>query len=394
MPISIPRGAGVALSAERIHVEFDIGVDRGIALAFLTMATPLEVNAIRRRRQPSVAIGVFFTLAVFVAGLLWAKWMPYLAKAVRAQRTHHWSASSILGIGGVHAGDRPTWHAATTFFHAYTSSIWPALVVALLISASVQALMPRPWLPYVFNRRGPVSSALVGGVASMPSMMCTCCAAPVAVTLRRNGVSAPAAVAYWLGNPLLNPAVLVFLIFVAPWQWTLTRMLVGVVTVVGAAALVGLVTRARGSAAPTTPISAPGDDESAARPRRFVRALLYLSLFLLPEYAILVLLVGSVRGWLLTLGQPAHHGLLIVVLVAIAGTLMVIPTAGEIPVLQGLALLGVSAGTLGALLITLPAVSIPGAAMVARSFGWKATAVTTAVVMAAGLLGAGVLSVL
>jgi uncharacterized protein len=392
MPIPIPGGAGVALSAERIHVEFDIGVDHGFALAFLTMATPLEVNAIRGRRQPKVAVGVFFALAVFLAGLLWAKWAPYLAKAVRAQHTHHWSASSILGVGGVHAGDRPTWGAATTFFHAYVSSIWPALVVALLISASIQALLPRTWLPLVFNRRGPVSSGLVGGVASMPSMMCTCCAAPVAVTLRRNGVTAPAAVAYWLGNPLLNPAVLVFLFFVAPWQWTLTRMLVGIVTVVGAAALVGLVTRAQDTTSPTAAIAAP--DESVARPLLFVRALLYLSLILLPEYAILVLLVGAVRGWLLTLGQPAHHGLLIVVLVAIVGTLVVIPTAGEIPILQGLALLGVSAGTLGALLITLPAVSIPGAAMVARSFGWKATAVTTVAVMAAGLLGAGVLSVL
>jgi hypothetical protein len=358
------------------------------------MATPLKVNTIRIWRQPDAAIGVLFTLAVFVAGLLWAKWMPYLAKAVRAHRTHHWSASSILGAGGVHAGDRPTWHAATTFFHAYVSSIWPALVVALLISASVQALMPRSWLPHVFNRRGPVSSAVVGGVASMPSMMCTCCAAPVAVTLRRNGVTAPGAVAYWLGNPLLNPAVLVFLLFVAPWQWTLTRIPVSVVTVVGAAALVGRITRAHGGASQTAASTAPAEEESAAKPRRFVRALLYLSLTLLPEYAILLLLVGAVRGWLLILGQPAHHGLLIVVLAAIVGTLMVIPTAGEIPVLQGLALLGVSSGTLGALLITLPAVSIPGAAMVARCFGWKVTAVTTVVVFVAGLLGAGVLSVL
>ena len=358
------------------------------------MAMPLKIKTIRIWRQPDVAIGVIFTLAVFVAGLLWAKWMPYLAKALRAQRTHHWSAPSILGVGGVHAGDRPTWHAATTFFHAYVSSIWPALVVALLISASVQALMPRAWLPHVFNRGVVVASALVGGVASMPSMMCTCCAAPVAVTLRRNGVTVPAAVAYWLGNPLLNPAVLVFLFFVAPWQWTLTRMLVGFATVVGAAALVGLVTRAPGGDSTTSAIAAAGDERSAARPRRFVRALLYLSLVLLPEYAILVLLVGAVRGWLLTLGQPAHHGLLIVVLAAIVGTLMVIPTAGEIPVLQGLALLGVSAGTLGALLITLPAFSIPGAAMVARSFGWRATAVTAVAVMAAGLLGASVLSVL
>ena len=214
------------------------------------MAAPLRVNAIRIPGRAGVAIGVGVTLAMFVAGLLWAKWMPYSAKALKAQRTHHWSGSSILTVGGVRAGDAPTWHAATTFFHAYFLSIWQALLVALLISASVQAMLPRSWLPRVLNRRRVISSALAGGVASMPSMMCTCCAAPVAVTLRRNGVTRVAAIAYWLGNPLLNPAVLVFLLFVAPWQWTLTRMVVGIAAVVGVAVAVGLVTRTRGTGQP------------------------------------------------------------------------------------------------------------------------------------------------
>lgn len=360
---------------------------------------PLKGNAIHADPRGNVAIGVFIALTLFVAGLLWAKWLPYAGKAAGAHRTHHWSGSSVLTVGGVHTGDRPTWHAAATFFHAYVSSIWPALVVALLISASVQALIPRPWLPRVLNRHGRLSSALAGGVAGMPSMMCTCCAAPVAVTLRRNGVTPAAAIAYWLGNPLLNPAVLVFLLFVAPWQWSLTRLVVGTATVLSVGAAVGWLSRPSGRG-PTPPraMAPPADDESAGRPRRFVRALLWLMLFLLPEYAVLVLTVGAFRGFLLTLGQPAHRGLLLglllVAVVAIAGTLMVIPTAGEIPILQGLALLGASSGTIGALLITLPAVSVPGAAMVARSFGWKATAAATGVVVVAGLLGAAVLSLL
>lgn len=355
------------------------------------MAASLGVNAIRGRDRTGVAIGVALTLGVFVAGLLWAKWMPYTAKALRAQRTHHWSGSNILAVGGVRAGDGPTWHAATTFFHAYFLSIWQALLAALLISASIQALMPPSWLPRLLNRRGVISSALAGGAAGMPSMMCTCCAAPVAVTLRRNGVGRVAAIAYWLGNPLLNPAVLVFLLFVAPWQWALTRAVVGIAAVVGVGAAVALVTRA-GQPAPD-PVG--GDGRRPAAPaRRFVRALLRLALILLPEYAVIVLVLGAFRGWVLGLGRLPHGGLLIVVLAAVVGTLVVIPTAGEIPVLQGLVLLGVSSGTLGALLITLPAVSVPGAVMVARSFGWKAVAAASVVVIGAGLAGAIVLSAL
>jgi uncharacterized protein len=356
------------------------------------MSEPAQLSGPMPGRA-GITIGVLLAAAVFVIGLVWAKWTPYLSKALTAQRTHHWSGSSILAVGGVRAGDGPTWHAATTFCHAYFLSIWPALVVALLISASVQALVPRSWLPRLLNRRRLISSGLAGGVASMPSMMCTCCAAPVAVTLRRNGVTRAAAIAYWLGNPLLNPAVLVFLFFVAPWQWTLTRAVVGIATVIGVAVAVGLVS-GRQPVDPPLPaaITAPsGDSPTAAS--RFVSALVCLCLILLPEYALMVLVVGACRGWLLTLVQPAHHGLLIVVIAAIIGTLLVIPTAGEIPILQGLALLGVSSGTLGALLITLPAISIPGVAMVVRSFGWKAVASATVVVIGGGVLGAAMLTV-
>lgn len=66
-------------------------------------------------------------------------------------------------------------------------------------------------------------------------MMCTCCTAPVASALRRRGARTAGVVAYWLGNPLLNPAVLVFLALVAPWQWVATRLVVGVLLVVGGA---------------------------------------------------------------------------------------------------------------------------------------------------------------
>lgn len=345
-------------------------------------------------RRGAVTAGLFFTAAVFVIGLSWAKWVPYVRKAFAAAGSHHWSGSNVLGIGGVRAGDAPSWHAATTFFQTYVAAIGTALLVALLLSACVQGLVPHSWLPRLLNRRHVVSSAMSGGMASLPSMMCACCSAPVAVTLRSGGVNVAAAVAYWLGNPMLNPAVLVFLACVAPWQWTATRVLVGIATVVGGAALVALV--AKRDVAPLPPkLDAAAIQDALEEPPaavRFVKALLRLCFILIPEYLVMVLVIGAGRGWLLSMTEPTHRGLLVVVLAAVLGTLVVIPTAGEIPILQGLALLGVSSGVLGALLITLPVVSLPGIAMVARSFGWRATCATAAVAMAAGLLGAAFLS--
>ena len=352
------------------------------------MTAPLSVKTIGERNRVALAAGAAVTAAVFVLGLLWAKWTPYARKAATLFRTHRWPGSDILAVGGVHVGDRPSWHAATTFFHAYLASVWQALLVALLISASVQALTPRAWMQRALNRRGPQRSALAGGAAGMPSMMCTCCAAPVAVTLRRNGVNAAGATAFWLANPLLNPAVLIFLVCVAPWRWALTRSVVGLAAVVGIAASVELASRSR----QVTTGGGRLDHDSRGAVRNWVRAMLWMGVFLLPEYAVLVLLLGACRGWLLGLMRLPHHGFLVVVIAAVVGTLVVIPTAGEIAILQTLALLGVSSATLGALLVTLPAISIPGAAMVGRSLGWRAVAVAVVGMIGMGLLSAAVMA--
>ncbi|MGI8847254.1 MAG: hypothetical protein ACR2GX_03170 [Candidatus Dormibacteria bacterium] len=83
----------------------------------------------------------------------------------------------------------------------------------------------------------------------------------------------------------------------------------------------------------------------------------------------MLLLLGGLRGWLFPVSHGlATWGLLAVLLVAVVGTLFVIPTAAETPIIQGLLAAGVGLGAAGALLITLPAISLPSIAMVARSF--------------------------
>jgi uncharacterized protein len=355
----------------------------------------------RTVRAATVA-GVLVAVVVFVVVLLWAKWLPYAARVSSLHANGTWSGASVLGVGGVKPGDAPSWKAATSFTGAYIQAVWKALVAALLISAALQSLVPRTWLLRVLNRRGRVASALAGGLCSTPSMMCTCCTAPVAVTLRRSGVSTAAAVAYWLGNPLLNPAVLAFLLFVAPWQWTVTRLVVGLLVVVGGAALVTWLVEGRRDAGMADTAKLTGEDEPEplgtewlrSAPARFGRALLRLSIVLVPEYVLVVMLIGAFRGWLFPIGATLGSGLLVVVIAAVTGTLLVIPTAGEIPILQGLAIAGIGAGPIGALLITLPAVSLPGIAMVGRALGWRTTAATAVMVAGGGLLAAGLLIVL
>ena len=270
----------------------------------------------------------------------------------------------------------------------------------MLLAASVEAFLPRRRLLSMFQRhRGPAVSTVAGGALAMPSMMCTCCAAPVAATIRQRGVPLRSALAFWLGNPVLNPVVLVFMAVVLPWQFVTVRVITGVVLVFGVTMLIGRLARARQPI--TDPAVQPEADSRALdapisvrdAARRFVRTLVRLSAVLLPEYLIIVLLLGGLRGWLFPTGA-AEWGLLAVLLFAVVGTLFVIPTAGEIPIIQGLVLAGVGLGPVGALILTLPALSLPSMLMIRRTFPARVIAATGVSVAVLGLLGAGLLALL
>jgi uncharacterized protein len=272
--------------------------------------------------------------------------------------------------------------------------VLPAVVAGLVIAAGVQAFLPRAWLLGMLDRSTHGRSSIAGGLMALPSLMCTCCTAPIAATLRRRGAPLSATLAYWTGNPLLNPAVLVFLALVAPWQWVATRVLVGALVVFVATALVARLA-APAHEQPATERPAARGFRLDAAPLGFARALVRLAVTLLPEYLIVVFLLGLFRGWLFPLGTPATHWWLLGTLLAAGlGTLVVIPTAGEIPILQALAAAGVGAGPVGALLITLPAISLVSMTMVARALSVKVTAMMAVAVAICGLLAGAMLSLL
>ena len=348
-------------------------------------------------RAAMVVAGVLFAL-IAVAGVTWAKWYPYAGKLGKLWGTRAWSGSSILSTGKVPAKTAPSWHGAWSFTVAYGEDIWVALLAAAVIAAAMEALIPRQRVAALLTRRSTLGGTLVGGLVAIPAMMCTCCSAPLTVTLRRNGVPTASALGFWLGNPVLNPAVLAFLALVAPWQWVVTRIVVGVVLVLAVPFVVTRLTGRPGggaelSPAPSADVSEPFDLRAA--PVRFTKAIVRLGLTLVPEYFAVVLLIGAFRGWLMPLGADTlHWGFLAVLVAAVAGVLIVIPTAGEIPVLLGLVAVGVSPAALGALLITLPAISLPSMAMVGRTLTWRVVALTALAVAVFGLLGGGLLSAL
>ncbi|WP_210651092.1 permease [Nocardioides sp. SYSU D00065] len=348
----------------------------------------MSLGALAARRPTRAGIaGLLALTVVFTVGFAWSKWVPYWDRTLALDAVPAWPSPPIFDA----AGDVPSLRGTWDFTVAYLDAVWRAVLVGLLVAAAVDALVPRGWVTRVLNRRSPVGQAAAGGAASLPSMMCSCCTAPVAVSLRRSGVSTSAALAYWVGNPLLNPAVLVFLAFVLPAEYVATRFLVGLAVVVGASAVIGrpLDRRAGGAVVAAPPVEEPAG--LGELPARYVRSLARFVLVLVPEYVALVFVLGLISPWLTDFADvEAALGVAAVLVVAALGTLLVIPTGGEIPVVAALLAVGAGAGTTGALLVTLPALSVPSVVMVGRAMGWRATwAMTAAVVLggvAAGLL--------
>jgi uncharacterized membrane protein YraQ (UPF0718 family) len=158
--------------------------------------------------------------------------------------------------------------------------------------------------------------------------------------------------------------------FVLGWGWALFRVMFGIAMVLGIAYLAERYagTSDSGSLSQTLAIEADASTDNILL--RWMREFMMLGIRLLPEYLILVLLLGAARAWLFPVFS-ADDSMIWIVAMAIAGTLFVIPTAGEVPIVQAMLALGMGAGPAAALIMTLPAISLPSLAMLGSVFSLR-----------------------
>lgn len=328
----------------------------------MATTSPVAPTSSAPRRDALIGIGLLLLIAVI--GLFIVKWQPYYLRAFTAANNHSIGASIVTGTAAAPPEASP--QAAWDYSRAYFLAIWQAMVLGLLLAATIESSVPRDLLVRWLGG-GTGRTSLLGGVLSLPGMMCTCCTAPVAVGLRRSGAAPGAATAFFLGNPTLNPAVLVFMVFTLGWQWALLRLVLGVVLVFGAA---WAAMRIGGRLVGQTPAEAqPAPLPTGPWLLRWLRSLARLIVQLVPEYIVIVGLLGFARAYLFPAAGPdLGNSLLVMIGLAIAGTLFVIPTAGEIPIIQTMLGFGMGAGPAGVLLLTLAPVSLPSLVMVGRAF--------------------------
>lgn len=348
------------------------------------------------RRVPSPVVGIAVFLLIAVVGLFYVKWSPYYTRAFTAANTHSIGNSILMGTAA--SAPEPSLDAALGYALAYGKAIWQAMVLGLLLGSAVQALVPPRWVAQALGGVG-FRSVAVGGLSSLPAMMCTCCAAPVVAGLRARQASPGGALAFWLGNTVLNPATLIFMGFVLGWHWAGLRLALGIPMVFGLGYLINrMITPAQAKAEQArldllVDEVAPEQDGFSYWQGAFIRwgrILGRITLRLVPEYLVLVLLLGAARAWLFPHISPdIGNELVWIVALAVAGMLFVIPTAGEVPIIQAMLALGMGVGPAGALLMTLPPISLPSLAMLARSFSKRELATVIVAVVGFGVLGGG-----
>ena len=329
-------------------------------------------------------------LLVACIGLYYVKWSPYYLKAFAAADSHSIGASILNDEQSAPVA------AALAYAKVYFLAIWKAAVLAVILGSLLQVLIPRDWLLRLFGRAG-FGSTLRGGLFALPGMMCSCCAAPVAAGMRRQNVSVGAALAFWIANPVLNPATLVFMGFVLGWGFSALRLVVGIVLVLGVSLVAQRISRPE--QVPPAALAAVADASGAdAQPflSRWGRTLWQLFWSTIPIYVLAVLLLGAARVWLFPHVDGAMaNSIWWLIPLAIVGTLFVIPTAAEIPIVQTMMALGMGTGPAVALLMTLPSISLPSLLMLRKDFDTRVlvtVAVLTVVIgILSGLIGAALL---
>lgn len=332
----------------------------------------------RLHKRTLVYALIFIVIAV--VGLTYVKWVPYFHKANLAAETHSIGSSILAPVTGF------SWGNALSYALTYFNSVWKAAILGILLGSLLQVLIPTNWLLKVLGKTN-FGSTCAAGLASLPGMMCTCCAAPIAVGMRKKNASVGASLAFWLGNPVLNPATLVFMTFVLSWKFTLLRIIVGIILVFGIGYLANRFVPKVENNDIDKLIESAEQEETETFLKRWLKAMGTMTLYIIPAYILSVFLLGAAQAFLFPqFSEGTSKGIIAIIIFAITGMLFVIPTAAEIPIIQAFMSLGLGGGPAAALLVTLPAVSLPSLIMVGKVFPKKVLFFVAGSVVLLGIL--------
>ncbi len=260
----------------------------------------------------------------------------------------------------------------------YLALVWHATLLALLWAGLGAVALPL-YVGRLISPRGSSGfRSLMGGVAyAVPQPFCSCCAAPIAATIYKQGGPLVSSVAFLLSSPTLNITSLILAATLLPLPFATLRIAGGGLLVFSAAYMVatfagrpplegasahpcgitGFVTRVFNRYATLFQFEPKGG--VVRSPAELIRSWL-LSTWSIAKVVIPILAVGGVVAGIIVTFVPAvfRNDVAGILLASGLGTIFMIATWTEIPVAAILAAQGLT-GPAAALLMTLPVVSLP-----------------------------------
>jgi uncharacterized membrane protein YraQ (UPF0718 family) len=248
----------------------------------------------------------------------------------------------------------------------YFLVIGPALVFGILISGAARVLIsPLRWTQVLGS--GYLRPQLVAGIAGVPLMLCSCCAAPIFSTMYERSARLGPSLATTLAAPSLNPAALILTFMLFDSRIAITRLAIAILAVFLTATAVDRLFRTRLSACPI-------DYEESEQPTliALLRSWLRVALRTVPLIIVGVLISMLVARWLPAGVFVSGWGkMAAVVAVALLAVPLAMPTFFEIPLALILLSAGAPPAAAAAMLIAGPAINLPSLLTIGRATNWK-----------------------
>ena len=127
-----------------------------------------QVVAAATSRRNEYLRGFGLLAIIAVAGLFYVKWSPYWARSFAVAASHTLGASIVQGAAEVPPA--PGWDSALSYALDYTNRIWMAMVLGLVMAATIETLVPHDWIARVVGKTSLRNSTL-GAALALPGMM-------------------------------------------------------------------------------------------------------------------------------------------------------------------------------------------------------------------------------
>lgn len=342
------------------------------------------------RSKPQTWLAPALAAVVLIALFIWL-WQFRLAALFR-----HQVAGQVVSRAPLVAVDgAPVWLVPIYTTINYLNTTWETTLAALLIAGTLQTFLHAPLLRLLKTQTG--WRAYFAGVAfGIPNLLCTCCAAPLFAGLYKKGTPLGTALATFITAPSLNLFVLILALVLLPFPLAVARIVLGL-----AAALLVPYMAARLSRAGPPPTAAPEDEIERAEwqvlAQSWVRNTWELARLAIPLLILGYFVIGifQILVPLKTVAPLFGDSPVSLLVVALTGTLIMVPTFSEIALVSTLVPLGMGMAPAVALLITAPAVSLPSLLVIGRTTNsWRIPLVLGGLVFLLGVVGGAAFSAL